>query len=233
MMDESWRRQLAAEFQQPYFRSLADFLKRERKEHVVYPPPDQLFTALRATPYHKVKAVILGQDPYHGPGQAHGLSFSVRPGIRLPPSLQNIYKELEQDVRHRKVRHGYLMAWAERGVLLLNSALTVREAQPGSHAEQWKPFTDAVIHRLSMREQPVVFVLWGKHAREKAAGIDAQRHPIVESVHPSPMSAHHGFFGSKPFSQVNTYLEALGQTPIDWQVPEAPYGKPEGYINEP
>lgn len=218
----SWKAALAGEFEKPYFRALAEFLRAERQQGIVYPPPNQLFSALDATAFDQVKVVILGQDPYHG-GQAHGLSFSVLPGVPLPPSLKNIYKELEKDLGCRKVGHGYLMAWAERGVLLLNSVLTVRAGQPGSHAGRgWETLTDEAIRQLNARQQPLVFVLWGRYAREKLALIDTERHPVVHSPHPSPFSAASGFFGSKPFSQVNGYLEALDQAPIDWQLPENP-----------
>lgn len=220
-LDPSWATALADEFKKPYFAELAAFLREERKNGLVYPPPNRLFAAFNATPFDEVKVVILGQDPYHGRGQAHGLAFSVLPGTALPPSLKNIYKELEQDVGCRKVRHGYLLRWAERGVLLLNSVLTVRAEQPGSHRGRgWEIFTDEVIRRLGGRDRPLVFVLWGRYAREKFGLIDSNRHPVVSSAHPSPLSAASGFFGSKPFSRANAYLEALDQAPIDWQLPE-------------
>jgi len=217
----SWKAVLASEFGKPYFRQLAEFLRTEREQGPVYPPPDQLFSAFNATPFDQVKVVILGQDPYHRPGQAHGLSFSVPPGVPPPASLKNIYKELQNDLGCRKVRHGHLLTWAERGVLLLNSVLTVREGQPGSHQGRgWETLTDEAIRQLSARQRPLVFVLWGRHAREKLSLIDTDRHPVVQSAHPSPYSASSGFFGSKPFSQVNGFLEALEQAPIDWQLPE-------------
>lgn len=219
-LDPTWHAVLATEFKKPYFRDLAAFLKEERQKATVYPPPKQLFTAFRVTPYDRANVVILGQDPYHGEGQAHGLSFSVLPGVAPPPSLKNIYKELEQDVGFTQPKHGYLMTWAERGVFLLNSVLTVRAQQPGSHRDHgWETYTNRVIESLNARERPVVFVLWGRFAREKIHLIDTNVHPVVESPHPSPMSAHNGFFGSKPFSQVNAYLDALGHPPIDWQLP--------------
>lgn len=218
MIDASWTAVIGDEFRKPEFRALAEFLKAERAAGTVYPPPDQLFTAFRVTPYHAANVVILGQDPYHGPGQAHGLSFSVLPGVRVPPSLKNIYKELKQDVGCRQVEHGYLLPWAQQGIFLLNSALTVRAGQPGSHQERWTPFTDSVIAALNARLEPVVFVLWGRHAREKIRLIDTYKHPVVQSAHPSPMSAASGFFGSRPFSQVSGYLEALGHPPINWQL---------------
>lgn len=218
----SWKSVLRDEVRKPYFQELADFVRAERDRGPVYPPADQLFTAFNTTPFDQVKVVILGQDPYHGAGQAHGLSFSVQPGVPLPPSLKNVYKELENDAGCRKVRHGHLLAWAERGVLLLNSVLTVREGQPGSHhGRGWEHLTDAAISQLSARARPVVFILWGRYAREKASLIDNGRHPIIQSAHPSPYSAASGFFGSKPFTQANGFLEALDQSPIDWQLPDA------------
>lgn len=217
----SWKAVLADEFRKPYFLELAKFVKEERAKGPVYPPPDQLFSAFNETPFDRVQVVILGQDPYHGPGQAHGLSFSVLPGVPVPASLKNIYKELEKDLGCRKVGHGHLLSWAERGVLLLNSVLTVRQGQPGSHQGRgWEQLTDSVIQQLSARSRPLVFILWGRQAREKISLIDTGRHPIIQSAHPSPYSAASGFFGSKPFSTANGYLEALDQTPIDWQLPE-------------
>jgi uracil-DNA glycosylase len=222
-LDPTWQAALADEFKKPYFQELGAFVKEERQKATVYPPPNQLFTAFRSTPYDKANVVILGQDPYHGEGQAHGLSFSVLPGVPPPPSLKNIYKELEQDVGFRKPKHGYLMAWAEQGVFLLNSVLTVRAQQPGSHRDRgWETFTDKVIETLNAREAPVVFVLWGRYAREKIRLIDTNKHAVLESAHPSPMSAHNGFFGSKPFSQVNAYLESLGHPQVDWQLSVVP-----------
>lgn len=180
-----------------------------------------IFEALELTPYEKVKVVILGQDPYHGANQAHGLSFSVQPGVKIPPSLNNIYKELQSDLGIKPVNHGNLVSWAKQGVLLLNTVLTVREGQAYSHRGQgWERLTDTIIEKLNEREQPVVFILWGKPAQEKMKMIDKSKHIILTSSHPSPLSAHRGFLGSKPFSKTNDALLALGEQPIDWQLPE-------------
>lgn len=215
-MDESWKQRLGAEFQKPYFLKLAEFVREERQRHTVFPGPGDVFNAYKATPWDKVEVVILGQDPYHGAGQAHGLSFSVLPGMKPPPSLQNIFKELHADLGVPIPKHGHLLPWAERGVFLLNATLTVRAHEAGSHQGQgWETFTDATIRLLSERGQPVVFILWGKYARDKKSLIDS-RHTIIESAHPSPMSASNGFFGSKPFSKVNEALVRIGSPPIDW-----------------
>ncbi|MDN6691947.1 MAG: uracil-DNA glycosylase, partial [Enterococcus sp.] len=180
-----------------------------------------IFEALELTPYDQVKVVILGQDPYHGADQAHGLSFSVQPGVKIPPSLRNIYQELQSDLGIPPVQHGNLVRWAEQGVLMLNTVLTVREGQAYSHrGKGWEQLTDAIIERLNEREKPIVFILWGKPAQEKIKMIDTTKHAIVKSVHPSPLSAHRGFFGSKPFSKANQFLEGWGEQPIDWQLPE-------------
>jgi len=220
LIPASWAPVLAAETEQPYFADLEAFLKTERAEHQVFPPEDEVFAALDATPYEDVKVVLIGQDPYHDDGQAHGMCFSVRPGVRIPPSLRNMYKELESDLGVAPVKHGYLKAWADQGVLLLNTVLTVRAHEPASHKDRgWEKFTDAVIKDVSAREKPVVFVLWGAHAKKKAKLIDASRHAIVQGAHPSPLSAKL-FFGSKPFSAVNEALAGFGQEPIDWQLPE-------------
>ena len=182
---------------------------------------DHIYEALKLTPYHEVKVVILGQDPYHGPHQAHGLSFSVQPGVRIPPSLRNIYKELQSDLGIAPVFHGYLVPWAQQGILLLNTVLTVREGQAYSHrGKGWERLTDTIIEKLNQRDKPVIFVLWGKPAQQKKALIDTKKHIIIESPHPSPLSASRGFFGSKPFSKINQALIALGETPINWQLPE-------------
>ena len=219
-LPESWRNALAGEFAAPYFHELKDFLVEERAAHTIYPPAADVFNALRYTPLESVKVFILGQDPYHGPGQAHGLSFSVRPGVRVPPSLQNIYKELQTDIPgFTPPRHGYLRAWAEQGVLLLNAVLTVRAGQANSHANKgWEAFTDAVIRAVNAKEERVVFVLWGAYARKKAKLITNPNHVIVESAHPSPLSVTK-FMGTKPFSRVNAALEEAGEAPIDWQLP--------------
>ncbi|ACU74156.1 uracil-DNA glycosylase [Catenulispora acidiphila DSM 44928] len=220
LIPASWAPVLAAETEQPYFADLEAFLKTERAEHQVFPPEDEVFAALEATPYEDVKVVLIGQDPYHDDGQAHGMCFSVRPGVRIPPSLRNMYKELDTDLGVAPVKHGYLKAWADQGVLLLNTVLTVRAHEPASHKDRgWEKFTDAVIKDVSAREKPVVFVLWGAHAKKKAKLIDASRHAIVQGAHPSPLSAKL-FFGSKPFSAVNEALAGFGQEPIDWKLPE-------------
>jgi len=220
LIPASWAPVLAAETEQPYFADLEAFLKNERAEHQVFPPEDEVFAALEATPYQDVKVVLIGQDPYHDDGQAHGMCFSVRPGVRIPPSLRNMYKELDTDLGIPPVKHGYLKAWADQGVLLLNTVLTVRAHEPASHKDRgWEKFTDAVIKDVSAREKPVVFVLWGAHAKKKAKLIDSSRHAIVQGAHPSPLSAKL-FFGSKPFSAVNEALAGFGQEPIDWRLPE-------------
>jgi len=213
----SWKKVLAKEFKKPYFRQLTEFVSDERRNHVVFPPSDDMFNAFKVTPYEKANVLILGQDPYHNAGQAHGLCFSVKPGVSSPPSLANIFKELSADVGCGVPGHGSLLRWAEQGVFLLNSVLTVRAHEPGSHQNKgWETFTDAVIAALNEREIPVVFVLWGKYARDKKPLIDGSRHTILESAHPSPLSAHQGFFGSRPFSKINTALEKSGLDPIDW-----------------
>ncbi|PYE56414.1 uracil-DNA glycosylase [Deinococcus yavapaiensis] len=219
-LPESWQRALDAEFAAPYFHALKDFLVEERRAYTVYPPAPDVMNALRFTPLENVKVLILGQDPYHGPGQAHGLSFSVRPGVRVPPSLQNIFKELQADIPDFKPpKHGYLKAWAEQGVLLLNAVLTVRQGEPNSHAGRgWEHFTDAVIEAANAQEQRVVFVLWGAYARKKKKLVTGRQHVVLESAHPSPLSAER-FFGSRPFSKVNAALQEAGRAPVDWQLP--------------
>jgi uracil-DNA glycosylase len=218
-MHPSWKTALAAEFRKEYFTKLVDYVVAERRNYTVYPAEGDVFTAMKETPFEDVKVVILGQDPYHGPGQAHGLSFSVKKGVALPPSLMNIYKELETDVKFRPPGHGCLLEWAQRGVLLLNTTLTVRAHEPASHqGHGWEDFTDAAIRALSARQRPVVFILWGAHARQKGQLIDRVRHSIFESVHPSPRSVFGGFFGSRPFSSANQVLEITGLGPIDWQL---------------
>jgi uracil-DNA glycosylase len=217
----SWRPALAAEVKQPYFAELRRFLEEERRTHTVFPPEDEVFSQLELTPYDRVKVLILGQDPYHGPGQAHGLAFSVRPGVRPPPSLANIFKELHDDQGCPIPGHGFLAHWAEQGVLLLNAVLTVRQREANSHKNRgWERFTDAIIRAVNERENRVVFVLWGAYAGKKAELIDADRHVILRSAHPSPYSADRGFFGSRPFSAVNRALEESGQAPLDWCLPE-------------
>lgn len=221
IIHNSWQDVLADEFEKPYYHSLRDFLKKEYRTQKIHPDMYHIFEALELTPYEKVKVVILGQDPYHGANQAHGLSFSVQPGVKIPPSLNNIYKELQSDLGIKPVNHGNLVSWAKQGVLLLNTVLTVREGQAYSHRGQgWERLTDTIIEKLNEREQPVVFILWGKPAQEKMKMIDKSKHIILTSSHPSPLSAHRGFLGSKPFSKTNDALLALGEQPIDWQLPE-------------
>lgn len=219
-MHPSWKQALANEFRQPYFRAIVEFVNGERRAHTVCPPEGEVFTALIRTPLDQVRVVILGQDPYHGPGQAHGLAFSVKPSVGIPPSLANIYKEMETDLGIPPTGHGHLASWADQGVLLLNSVLTVRAYEAGSHqGHGWETLTDAIVKVLNDRETPTVFILWGRHARQKGAIIDRARHVVIESSHPSPMSASNGFFGSRPFSQTNQALEARGLAPIDWRLP--------------
>ncbi len=219
-LPESWQGALGDELQKPYFEKLRDFVDAERASQTIFPPEDKVFGALEATPYESVKVFLLGQDPYHGPGQAHGLSFSVLPGNTKPPSLINIFKELHDDLGCKVPNNGYLMPWAQQGVLLLNAVLTVRAHQANSHkGKGWEKFTDAVLKAVNEKQERVVFVLWGGYARKKVPLIDTSRHVIVESAHPSPLSAHTGFFGSKPFSQINAALREAGQGEIDWQIP--------------
>jgi uracil-DNA glycosylase len=207
---------------EPYWAELQAFLAAERSAHEVFPPAEQVFAAFQRTPPTQVKVVILGQDPYHGPGQAHGLCFSVPEGVALPPSLRNIFKELQADQGTPAPRQGCLFSWADQGVLLLNTTLTVRSGEAGSHQGQgWEQFTDQVIVSVNSFADPVVFILWGTAARKKRAMIDQQRHHVIESAHPSPLSAYRGFFGSAPFSQANAALTAAGRSPIDWALPSA------------
>lgn len=221
-METSWRPILIEETEKPYFKTLRQFVAEERRQGVVYPPKEQEFAALHLTPFEKVSVLILGQDPYHGPNQAQGLCFSVRRGVPPPPSLQNIYKELRDDVGCAIPAHGDLTRWAEQGVLLLNAVLTVRAGQAASHGGKgWETFTDAVIQAVNAKTERVVFVLWGAYARKKAPLIDTARHVIIQSAHPSPLSANNGFFGSRPFSKINAALREAGRPEIDWQLPEA------------
>jgi len=214
-----WNPLLRDEFAKPYWAELQAFIAAERREHSVYPPHDETFAALHLTSYADTRVMILGQDPYHGAGQAHGLAFSVRRGVRIPPSLQNMYKELHEDVGVPIPDHGNLERWARQGVLLLNTTLTVRAGQAASHQKHgWEEFTDQMIRTVADKADPVVFVLWGNAARRKAEFIDTARHTIIESPHPSPFSARNGFFGSKPFSRSNDALRAAGREPIDWRV---------------
>lgn len=220
ILKNDWANHLNQEFEQPYYLHLREFLVNEYNTCLIYPDRYDIFNALNYTPYSDTKVVILGQDPYHGPGQAHGLSFSVKPGVSTPPSLQNIFKELHADLGCSIPNHGYLVSWAKQGVLLLNTVLTVRESQPNSHKGiGWETFTDKVITTLNQREQPLVFILWGKHAQEKEQLITGNHHYVIRSPHPSPFSAHRGFFGSRPFSKSNQFLEKIGLAPIDWQIP--------------
>ncbi|MEO1771166.1 uracil-DNA glycosylase [Candidatus Enterococcus ferrettii] len=221
IIHNSWQDVLEEEFQKPYYLELREFLKEEYRSQKIHPDMFHIFEALELTPYESVKVVILGQDPYHGINQAHGLSFSVQPGVAIPPSLRNIYKEMQSDLGIPPVNHGNLVSWAKQGVLLLNTVLTVREGQAYSHrGKGWEQLTDAVIKKLNEREEPIVFILWGKPAQEKSAMIDTSRHAIIKSPHPSPLSASRGFFGSKPFSQTNELLIGWGEEPINWQLPE-------------
>lgn len=222
MAKTDWNPVLKAELAQPYWAELQAFVRSERARHQVYPPHDEVFAALHLTPFSEVKVLILGQDPYHGPGQAHGLCFSVRPPVPPPPSLVNIFTELHSDLGVPVPDHGDLTHWARQGVLLLNATLTVRAHQAASHQRKgWETFTDQVIRAVNAKPERVVFILWGSSARQKKALVDTSRHVVIESPHPSPLSAHRGFFGSRPFSRTNRALEEAGRTPIDWQLPAA------------
>lgn len=219
ILHNSWQQVLEKEFTKPYYLQLREFLKHEYQTQTIYPDMYRIFTALELTDYPDVKVVILGQDPYHGPNQAHGLAFSVESG-KVPPSLQNIYKEMNDDVGAKPVHHGNLTSWAKQGVLLLNTVLTVRRGEANSHQGRgWEQFTDRIIQALNERDKPVVFLLWGRPAQQKAKMIDSRKHVILTAPHPSPLSAYRGFFGSRPFSKANEALVALGETPIQWQLP--------------
>jgi uracil-DNA glycosylase len=219
MLPDSWQAVLGEELDKPYFQQLTEFVEAERETHRVFPPRDEVFAALEATPFQDVKVLVLGQDPYHGEGQGHGLCFSVRPGVRTPPSLRNIFKELKDEFGYPVPDNGYLMPWARQGVLLLNAVLTVREGEANSHkGKGWEKFTDAVIRAVSEREQPAVFVLWGNYARKKLPLIDTSRHTVIEGAHPSPLSAKL-FLGSHPFGRIDEALKAQGHEPIDWRIP--------------
>lgn len=216
-IEESWKEVLSPEFKKDYFIRLTDFVRQEYQTTTVYPPGKLIFNAFNLCPYPKVKVVIIGQDPYHGPGQAHGLCFSVNDGVPFPPSLQNIFKEIQNDLGSPIPETGNLTRWAEQGVLMLNATLTVRAHQAGSHQRRgWEEFTDAAIRALAENREHLVFILWGAYAQKKGAFISRDRHLVLTSVHPSPLSAYHGFFGNKHFSRANAYLEAHGETPIVW-----------------
>jgi uracil-DNA glycosylase len=217
-LHSSWLEKIGSEFDEPYMRDLSAFLRSEKKaKKVIFPPGKLIFNALDSTPFDDVKVVILGQDPYHGPGQAHGLCFSVQPGVPFPPSLQNIFKELHASLQMPFPQSGCLQAWADQGVLLLNATLTVEQAKAGSHqGKGWERFTDAVIHALNEQRENIVFVLWGSYAQKKAAFVDQKRHLVLKSPHPSPLSAHRGFFGNGHFIQANEYLKKNNISPIDW-----------------
>jgi uracil-DNA glycosylase len=220
-LEPTWKTRLASEFDKPYMTDLRAFLRKEvaaRKR--IFPKGSEFFAALNHTPFENVKVVILGQDPYHGPDQAHGLCFSVKPGVDIPPSLVNIYKELKADLGIEPPNHGFLQSWADQGVLLLNATLSVEAGRAGSHQNKgWEQFTDAVIDHLNREREGLVFVLWGSYAQKKGAMIDAKRHLVLKGPHPSPLSAYRGFFGCKHFSQINAYLKSRGEKPIDWRVP--------------
>jgi uracil-DNA glycosylase len=217
----SWKPALGNELKQPYYQKLQEFVEAERATHTIYPPEADVFNAFKFTPFDKVSVFLLGQDPYHGAGQAHGLCFSVQPHVkRLPPSLINIYKEMKVDIGTTTPNNGYLAHWAEQGIVMLNAVLTVRAGEANSHkGKGWEKFTDAAIKAVNDKPDPVVFVLWGGYAQKKAALIDTGRHIIIQSAHPSPLSAHNGFFGSRPFSKINAALKAAHKPEIDWQIP--------------
>ena len=220
-MNNDWDAILAGEFEKDYYKKLRDFLKEEYGARKIFPSMYDIFNALKHTAYSDVKVVILGQDPYHGPGQAHGMCFSVQKGVKVPPSLVNIFKEQKEDVGITIPSHGFLESWADQGVLLMNTVLTVREGQPNSHkGKGWETFTDEVIRKLNEREIPMVFLLWGANAKSKSQLITNDRHLILTAAHPSPLSAHNGFFGCRHFSRANLFLKEQGLTEINWQIPE-------------
>lgn len=219
MMPDNWKEILSDEFDKSYFINLENFLDDEFNSKNIYPSKENIFNAFKYTDYDDVKVLLLGQDPYHGKGQAHGLSFSVLDGIALPPSLKNIYKELETDLGIKPVKSGNLEKWAKQGVLMLNAVLTVRESEANSHKSKgWEKFTDSVIKKLNERNKPVIFLLWGNYAKKKASLIDQSKHIVIEGIHPSPLSASGGFFGSKPFSKINDNLKKLGEKEINWNL---------------
>ncbi|SDX38448.1 Uracil-DNA glycosylase [Marininema mesophilum] len=220
-LPNDWNDTLSPELYQPYMQKLRQFLEEERQEYTIYPPEEDLFSAFKFTSYQNVKVLILGQDPYHGEGQAHGLSFSVRPGVRLPPSLRNMMKELEHDLGYPPITNGNLEAWAHQGVLLLNAVMTVRAGKANSHKNKgWEKFTDAIIRTVNEKKERVVFVLWGNYAQKKKQWIDTSRHTVIQSVHPSPLSARGGFFNSRPYSAINRALLEGGREEIDWRLDE-------------
>ncbi len=219
MIDNDWLSVLNPEFRKPYYRNLYEFVKKEYNSTQVFPPSDDIFNAFHLTPLSEVKVVIIGQDPYHEPGQAHGLCFSVKPGVDIPPSLVNIYKELQDDLGCYIPDNGYLVKWARQGVLMLNTVLTVRAHRANSHqGKGWEEFTDAAIRALNTQDRPIVFILWGKPAQMKKSMLNNPNHLILEAPHPSPLSAYRGFFGSRPFSKTNAFLKEHGAEPIDWQI---------------
>ncbi len=219
MIQNDWLEAVGSEFKKPYYSKLYAFVKEEYNTHVIYPPADDIFNALHLTPLSKVKVLILGQDPYHNAGQAHGLCFSVKPEVEAPPSLVNIYQELHDDLGCRIPNNGYLVKWAEQGVLMLNTVLTVRAHQANSHKGQgWEQFTDAIIQAVNAQDRPVVYMLWGKPAQSKIPMLTNSRHQILKAPHPSPLSAYRGFFGCRHFSKANEFLQANGVEPIDWQI---------------
>lgn len=220
-MEPSWKQRLQGEFSQDYMQGLREFLRQEKQQgKIIYPQENEYFSALNLTPFEQVKVVILGQDPYHGAGQAHGLCFSVPPEVKTPPSLVNIYKELNSDLGFQRSEHGCLVHWAMQGVLLLNSVLTVGQNNAASHQGQgWELFTDKVIEQLNQHAEHIVFILWGSYAQKKGAYIDSTKHLVLTAPHPSPLSAHRGFFGQKPFSRTNEYLTSQGKSPIEWELP--------------
>jgi uracil-DNA glycosylase len=219
MLKNDWAPLLEEEMEKTYYQQLRKVLREEYQTKVIYPDQDDIYNALQFTAFNETKVVIIGQDPYHGPGQAHGLSFSVKPGVKIPPSLKNIYKELQTDLGCSIPNHGHLVEWTKQGVLLLNAVLTVQAGIPNSHKSLgWEMFTDKVIETLDQRETPVVFILWGRFAQQKQQLITSSKHLIIKSPHPSPFSAHKGFFGSRPFSQTNAFLRKIGSKEINWQI---------------
>ena len=219
MIENDWLPALGEEFRKPYYKELYEFVKNEYNTKQVFPPSDDIFNAFHLTPLSKVKVVIIGQDPYHEPGQAHGLCFSVKPGVTAPPSLVNIYKELADDLGCYTPNNGYLEKWAKQGILMLNTVLTVQAHRANSHhGRGWEEFTDAAIRALNTQDRPIVFILWGKPAQSKKSMLNNPNHLILEAPHPSPLSAYRGFFGSKPFSKTNAFLKEQGEEPIDWQI---------------